>query len=183
MDQLKDLYFDWMCDKVLDRRHPYVRYSDLMNFLHSVEFKYSIDMDANRYEDGIDLRYRFAYENAIDNRQVASEIDIRFCSILEMMVALSIRIEEGIMDNPDCGNRTPYWFWEMISNLGLSFMSNDRFDPIMADDILESFTKNDYLRNGVGGLFRVDDPKVDMRKEEIWVQAMWHLNDVLEKGG
>lgn len=38
---------------------------------------------------------------------------------LEMIIALAIRLEEHIMDDPDIGNRTGQWFWDMIVSLGL----------------------------------------------------------------
>ena len=39
------------------------------------------------------------------------------CSVLEMMVALAICCEETYMDNPNIGNRTGQWFWNMVKNI------------------------------------------------------------------
>lgn len=52
---------------------------------------------------------------------IASYLDNRPCSVLEMIIALAIRLEEHIMDDPDIGNRTGQWFWDMIVSLGLGF--------------------------------------------------------------
>lgn len=48
--------------------------------------------------------------------------------MLEMMIALAIRCEETIMDDPRYGNRTKQWFWNMMKSLGLSYMNDDCFD-------------------------------------------------------
>lgn len=61
--ELNNEYFEWMCQLVYDER--YIRrlsYQKLLNHLHNIDFQYSLPMDGNRAEDGIDLRYRFGYE-------------------------------------------------------------------------------------------------------------------------
>ena len=85
-------------------------------------------MDADRAEDGINLRYRFGYENGYESAMIASYLDDRPCSVLEMMVALSMKMEEQIMDDPDIGDRTSVWFWKMIDNLGLGTMHDGIID-------------------------------------------------------
>ena len=63
-DIINNQYFNWMCKLVYDRRRTEGRsYRELLNYLHRVDFIYIIGMDGNRAEDGISLRYRFAYEN------------------------------------------------------------------------------------------------------------------------
>ena len=79
------------------------RYKILLCQLHGIIFYNLIDMDADRAEDGINLRYRFGYENGYESAMIASCLDNRPCSVLEMMVALAIKIEEQIMDDPDNG--------------------------------------------------------------------------------
>ena len=59
---------------------------------------------------------------------------IRPCSVLEMMIALSMRCEEQIMDDPDIGNRTGQWFWDMIDNLGLGEHERLKFDGRYVDE-------------------------------------------------
>ena len=90
-----------------------------------------IPMDGNRAEDGIDLRYRFGHEQHYSDAMVASFLDDRPCSVLEMMIALSIRCEEHIMDDPDVGNRTGQWFWSMIASLGSGPCMMDGLTGIM----------------------------------------------------
>jgi hypothetical protein len=147
----------------------------LLSYLHEREFNYILDMDGNRAEDGMDLRYRFAYENAYDYSMVATYLDDRPCSILEMMVALAFRCEEHIMDDPDIGNRTGQWFWGMIENLGLGHMYDSEFDNHYVDTVLDRFLNRQYKRNGEGGLFTIENCRRDLRDIEIWYQMSWYL--------
>ena len=101
-------YFEWLYDLVCDNRYSEgYSYRKLLSYLHDVEFTYTIPKDSNRAEDGLDLRYRFAYNTG---REYAEEYLDGPCSVLEMMVALAIRCEECIMDDPKYGNRTGQWF-------------------------------------------------------------------------
>ena len=177
-------YFRWLTGFVADEQHKVspsdnYGYFTLLWFLSRKPFKYSIDMDSNRYEDGIDMRYRFAMENNISTSEVASQLDIRECSVLEMMVALAVRCEEHIMADDEKGNRTALWFWEMIESLGLSTCRNNAVYEPFVDICLARFMNHEYDRSGAGGLFTVKDPYKDMRTMEIWDQAMAHLVEVL----
>jgi hypothetical protein len=136
-------------------------------------------MDANRYEDGIDLRYRFGYAENIGSTLIADYLDDRPCSVLEMLIALSIRLEEHIMNDPAIGDRTGQWFWNMIANLGLGSMDDAKFDRKCAEDIIQRFLNRDYERDGKGGLFTIEHCKEDLRNVEIWYQACWYLDRVL----
>ena len=139
-------------------------------------------MDANRAEDGENLRYRFAYEKSYDDRMIADILDDRPCSVLEMMAALSLRCEENIMDDPDSGNRIGKWFFDMISSLGLYDMYDSRFDRRKTDDVIRIFLSHEYAPNGRGGLFTIESCSKDLRNVDIWRQMCWHLNDITEEG-
>lgn len=182
-NELNNEYFDWMYQLVCGEQPlKNISYRRLLMHLHSREFVYTIGMDGNRAEDGIDLRYRFGYEHDLEGPVIASCLDNRPCSIFEMMLALSIRCEEHIMDDPDIGNRTGQWFWNMVVNLGLSSMTDSKFDPVKADRIIDRFLNHNYGRNGEGGLFTVQRSRRDMRTTEIWYQAMWYFDEVLKLG-
>lgn len=177
---LNDEYFNWICDLVegdISHRESYIK---LLSYLHSKEFTYTIEYDGNRADDGIDLRYRFIYfEYPHDEGRLAGYLDDGPCSILEMMVALAIRCEEHIMDDPDEGDRTSRWFWEMIDNLGLGSMSDSRFDSIYVERAISRFLNRDYGEDGSGGLFTVKNYNRDLRTVEIWCQMCWHLDEIL----
>lgn len=154
----------------------------LFGLLFATPFTYILPMDGNRYEDGIDLRYRYTREADIPDPECAVVCDTSDCSVLEMMVALAKRLEDAIMADDDLGNRTGVWFWEMIYSLGLSDFTDDRWGEnggaARVRDILAAFVSRTYQPDGRGGLFRSVHGG-DMRRMEIWDQAMLHLNEVL----
>ena len=171
-------YFEWMYDLVCGGRYAKdISYRKLLMQLHRTNFVYSIPMDENRELDGIDLRRRFAYDTYQDEDQVRDAL-IGPCSILEMMIALSIRIEEEIMDNPNIGNRTSQWFWGMVVTLGLGSMTDDNFDLKLVKNNLQRFLNRDYEPNGQGGLFLIRNCDQDLRKVEIWHQVCWYLDNI-----
>ncbi|MEG1523869.1 MAG: hypothetical protein RR475_02460 [Clostridia bacterium] len=178
--ELNDEYFTWMCRIVCNEKYSKkLSYHKLLRLLHNIEFIYVIGIDGNRAEDGIDLRYRFGYENAYSGPIIAKYLDNRSCSVLEMIIALAIRCEENIMDDPDIGNRTGQWFWNMIVSLGLGSMNDEKFDKTYVVEVINRFLNRDYKRNGEGGLFTIEHCERDLRNVEIWYQMGWYLNGVL----
>lgn len=177
MNTIERDYFRWLCDKVIDDNSN-IKYDKLMSHLYDVIFVPIIDMDDNRAEDGKGLRRRFELETNIDRYLIIDTFIGRKCSILEMMIALSIRCEESIMTDDEFGDRTGEWFWNMIVSLGLGTMNDSRFDSKYVDVILNTFIGRQYKRNGEGGLFTIDGLKKDMRNAEIWYQMMWYLDNM-----
>ena len=182
LDILNKEYFNWMCELVCDERYfnrsPYQK---LLSYLHDRDFVYSIELDGNRAEDGIDLRYRFAYEYDYDDSLIDNCLGDKPCSVLEMMIALAIRCEEHIMDDPDIGDRTVQWFWNMIDNLGLDSMSDSCFNRPCTEVIVDRFLNREYDDDGKGGLFTVERCAHDLRTVEIWYQMCWYLDTILEE--
>lgn len=161
---------------VIQKNRPKsISYNKLLTYLHSTEFRFSVPNDINRAKDGADLRYRFALFHDLDD--VPECLDGP-CSVLEMLVALSIRCEENIMDNPLIGNRTAQWFWDMINNLGLGGMTDARYDRDEVVYIVERFLNRDYEPDGTGGLFTIRHCKTDLRNVEIWYQLNWYLDSI-----
>ena len=165
------LYEHWLndivCKNLFSRN---ISYDRLLSYLSHREFTIIIPNDVNRAEDGIDLRLRYQMDTGeYINRNVP-------CSVLEMMIALSIRCEESIMDNPAYGDRTAQWFWGMIKTLGLYTMTDDRFDEGYVSMVVDRFLDRRYEPNGEGGLFKIPNCKYDLRKIEIWYQLCWYLD-------
>ena len=159
-----DLYFEWLLEQVDCPDH----FRKLMKRLYDRPFIFSISMDGNRASDGLALRDRFASEYGDDLRY--SDVRKDGCSVLEMMVALACRMEDDIMHDPSLGDRSPEWFWVMISNLRLDRMDDENFDLRYVDDVLNVFLNRTYFMNGTGGLFPLKIPKVNQRRVEIWYQ-------------
>lgn len=185
MNDVLNNYFEWLCGLINTPSHSISQYKKLLSFLHDTNFKYTIARDGNRYEDGVDMRYQFGVKTGVSQRRIALALDDKPCSMLEMMVALACRCEDQIMSNSDYGNRTGEWFWEMICSLGLEEMTNRYFYEKYCIEVMERFFNREYSPNGQGGLFTIDFSKtncefVDLRNYEIWYQANWYLNQILE---
>ena len=175
-DHINDEYFEWLCELIDSKRFSKrVSYRKLLMRLHDIEFTWFIPKDDNRADDGIQLRRRFAL--------VRNDISLQRylqgpCSVLEMMVALAVRCEEYIMDDAQMGNRTGQWFWGMIHNLGLSPMTDSKFDKNFVDDAIARLLNREYEPDGKGGLFTVKHCNHDMRTVEIWWQLSWYLGSI-----
>ena len=96
-----------------------------------------------------------------------------------MMIALAIRCEENIMDDPHMGDRTGQWFWGMITNLGLGGMTDESFDIDSASRKIRRFLDRKYEPDGTGGLFTIPRCSVDLRTVEIWYQLCWFLDTII----
>lgn len=176
-DELKARYIDWIYGKVVGHGYSYRK---LLERLHEIPFIYILPMDENRMEDGLNLRYRFGLESGIPQVQIANELDISECSVLEMMAALAIRCEESIMNDPDAGDRTSRWFMEMLSNLGLAGMDDRRYSQSYVDGHIDIFLHRKYEPDGRGGLFHLEHCTDDLRNVQIWYQMNWYLNEINE---
>ena len=176
-ERVKNEYFNWLYNYVCKgRAHQNISYEKLLWQLHNIEFTFSIRNDINRAKDGVDLRYRFSTNQGTND--ILSMLDALDgpCSVLEMMVALSIRCEETIMDNTRYGDRTGQWFWGMMSNLGIGMMSDDIFDAKVVEDIIYDFLDRNYDPDGKGSLFYIQNCEEDLRNLEIWTQLCWYLD-------
>lgn len=180
--QIKDEYIKWLSDLICGERYStQASYYKLLSYLHSREFIFLLPDDENRTEDGIALRWRFAFVTGRDDvyDECIGPVLSGPCSVLEMMTALSVRMEESIMDNPLVGNRTRQWFWDMISNLGLGSMTDYRFDEEYVEETVTNFLNRDYAPDGRGGLFTVQRCERDLRDVEIWTQMLWYLDGMI----
>lgn len=177
-ENMRRKYFEWLCNFV----KPFVlnrSYRFLMLHLFRTDFYAVIPMDENRASDGIELRYRFGREKRIRMSDIADVLDVKECSVLEMMIALSLRCEEQIIDDPDVGDRTRKLFWSMINNLGLNRMDDESYDSFEVEDRLDIFMNREYKPDGTGGLFKLRRTRHDLRNVEIWYQMMWYLSENL----
>lgn len=181
--ELKNRYFEWMYQLVSGKGTVgRSSYRMLLRHLDSISFRYTLPMDGNRAEDGIDLRYRFGRDNSYDQTLIAAYLDDHPCSVLEMMVALALRCEEDIAYDPELGDRTYVWFSAMIDSMGLTDMDDYNYDERTVDRAISTMLDRSYARSGEGGLFTVHSRR-DMRIVEIWYQMCWYLDEVLNVDG
>ena len=133
-------------------------YVNILWKLRQTAFRWSeeIPMDANRAADGIELRGRFAEETGHDYRAIREYITSE-CSVLEMMVGLADRMENGILGDFRLGNRTGLWFWTMVDNLGLLDFDRSRYDEWAVEDIIDRFLDRQYEPDGTGSLFKIGE--------------------------
>lgn len=177
-EQLSKEYFTWLLDLIYTGRYaPSTSYMKLLIKLHEVEFVPILRRDGNRAMDGVCLRRRFAFQEGYEEQiDIVEQTLDGPCSMLEMIVALAIRCEETIMDDPRVGDRTRQWFWGMLSSMGLKPMVDIYYDEDQVDAIINRFISREYQSNGVGGLFTIRNSPEDLRKVEIWCQMCWYLD-------
>ena len=173
-EEVIDEYFEWLTYLVnIDKEH-----TELAMILHSIKFYSIVHNDENRIEDGKLLRKIFADETLFSDY---SCLDEPSCSVLEMLIALAIRME-AILEDPREGDRTVLWFWEMLDNLDLSKYTNyiikygSGNSRAEIKEIVHTLIERKYSRSGEGGLFPLKNPpKKDQRKVELWYQLSSYL--------
>ncbi len=175
---MKQVYFDWLLQKIYNPEvFPITIYTRLMHRLFDISFYWLDPMDVSRADDAFDLRYRFGREAGFTDTTVAAFLDVRDASVLEMMVALAMRMEEHILGDNIYDNRTPEWFWVMITSMHLDMYDDRHYTDEVVDSIVLAMLHHRYSRNGDGGLFTIDaKDDIDMRKEDIWYQMMHWIN-------
>ena len=181
---IKDEYFEWLLDHICsNQRIRRRKYRRLLYHLYDRDFTWDLEMDENRYDDGMLLRGRFLDEYYDINLHPVKSVRLYFntkqCSVLEMMIALAIRCEENLMDDIDHEDRTGQWFWEMILSLKLNSMDDIHYDEVYVDSSINRFLDREYCPNGEGGLFTIRDCQYDLREVEIWYQMCWYLDSIM----
>lgn len=167
-------YFAWLLGLISGAKTDPWEYEQLLLYLHSREFYWKLPMDENRAVDGIDLRNRFIDETGRLAGPVLDALDGP-CSVLEMLVALAVRIETHIMHEEEEGDRAGEWFWIMIMNLELLDQKQLYFEEAEVSEIIDNLLERKYRHDGLGGLFYIDHCERDLRKVEIWYQMNWYF--------
>lgn len=165
-------YFDWLCDKIIQNSEQKSN-EKLLKFLFKREYIWVISMDENRAGDGIWLRRQFSLEKNYTEKPLSGEP----CNVLEMLVALSIRIEDDVMYDWEMGDRTGDWFWIMVRNMGL-------LRSVLWDKCIEKFMHRTYKNGGLGCPFymkNMDEKEFEkFKNEEIWNQFLDYLSEKFE---
>ena len=170
-------YFQWLCELVGINRMEKSYYA-LAKDLHYNKFYALVPHDENRASDGKELR-----EDYLRMVNYPKYIEIEGeCTMLEMLIALAKRMDFETSDPYELGeevDRTAFWFWEMMDNIGLSAFSDDNYyrcgGRYEVNKIIEKFLERKYTKRGIGGIFPLRESKKDQRSTEIWGQMNSYL--------
>lgn len=169
-------YYSWLVTKIGGEG----RHSKLLRFLFHEEFTWDqkILTDYSREEDGYELRFMYFDET----RKRIDVLEDKNCSILEMLIALSMRVDRDILWTP--GEDHPErLFWVMLNNAHLLAYDDSRFDERAVSNIIDNIMNRNYPPNGSGGFFPVKTVYADQRKIPIWDQMIQYINETYYKGG
>ena len=183
MNRLEKLYLNWLLDAVTTKAEQKT-WNKVFVTLYSTDFVSYDEFDDNLKENASGLRedfYNFS-KTACKLIDIYGEIDTE-TSILEIMVYLATRIENTIMSNNEYGDRTGMWFWYMMESLDIIQYNDDRFEESEVIQRLDNFVERRYEKNGFGGLFTLEDRKIDARKTNIWQQAMSFVTNFAKSNG
>lgn len=167
MPRKETLYEKWLLRKVGFRKKGY---ENLMHRLYEIPFQWdqkNTPKDEDRALDGLQLRGEF-----FDG---SDEIPRRDCTVLEMLVAFAIRIDDEWIGDPADPHPEDI-FWEMVSNLDLWKMDNFRYDQDSVDAKVSKWVKKYFDKDGNGSIFPVKNANRDHRTVSIWSQMLEYIN-------
>lgn len=158
-------YFHWLLETVMyqEMKREGRSYLYLLQAMRAKTFTVVVPNDANRAEDGKHLRVKFG-----DISGLPGEIK-GACNFLEMCIALATRINDDIFEH-DINSKPARWFWLMMENCGLDKFTDDEFDDLMVNKIMDRVILRRYSKTGKGGFFPIKQPRQDQREVELWYQ-------------
>jgi hypothetical protein len=171
MDEpLDERYFVWLYSQVADPtiKDPDLTCWRLFKQLYERPFVWFVSMDDNRVGDGKELRLAFLRSEGLQVSDVDHEWVEIGCSFLELMIAISGRLQYQL--DPD--STLAYWFWEVLmENIGLhNYNDGAYFEQCDVDEVLNRVIFRQYEPDGTGGFFPLQHPEKDQRGVELWVQ-------------
>ena len=162
-------YFAWLCMWAVPDGQKRSDYSELLTALNNTEFTWTVNHDENRAADGIQLRTIYEDETGEWCDQGGP------CSVLEMLLALSIRCDSEIMYDPYEPNRADKWFWMMIENLGMDIFVNGSFVQDGYNSAIFRFLGRKYGKSGQFCLFPIPEMSTKFQKIELIYQMNYYL--------
>lgn len=171
-EPLDEQYLTWLYARIgaVKETRSTKTYWSLLRQLYCTEFIWLIPNDDNRVEDGRDLRYEF-----LDDVGLSEDVDPNWmgmgCSVLEMIFGVAKRLSFEADGTPRV------WFWELLTNLGLSGYTDKEYDERPIAEIVNRLIWRTYEPDGRGGLFPMKHPPEDQREVEIWYQLCTYILD------
>lgn len=140
-------------------------------------------MDECREKDGVFLREYFCEEKGYFDRSSyeMSRFFDEYCSVLEMLVALSIRMDREWVGDPS--NPTPDMiFVELLENLGI-FIDDKDFKKKTCEIRVKRWLDRKFDYNGKGSIFplKINRYREDQRGVEIWRQMTAYISENKER--
>ncbi len=156
----------------------------LAEYLFSIPYEWSLNMDENRMWDGIEMRHMFEEVCKDDvDYDIDTCLDGGACTMLEFFVGFAYRLcrdmfNHDILDMEFVPKLIQMW----LNNLDIWDGWNDRdYDEDNEDSIgdkLDIWIELRYDYDGrCGGIFVINNPPDDLNETEMWVQASWWYND------
>ena len=182
LSAIEESYIQWLYSKVGSRDTRYNHYWRIIRRLYRKEFYVVVPNDSNRYEDGLYLRVKFMDDYGYSKEEINSFFGDRPCSVLEMLVAFAMRIDSDVMWDPDLGDRSAFWFWSMLQNLGIDLreFSDEYFDKdclIKLDFLVNRAISRHYSKTGEGGFFPIFHTRKNFQRMELWYQMHYWLGE------
>lgn len=184
--RIEEDYTEWLSDKIGKRDGR--TYSNLLILLNAKGYSDDIGNDRNRSYEGGKLREEYINENMDHWDDDAWErIDWCPCTFLEMMIALSYRLEELTYNPYEEGDTSASrWFWEMIENLGFSTYDDAWFENELegweyvdgiyyVNKTLETVNDRTCDYHNKGCLFPLQKSNRKVSQMELWDQANEYL--------
>lgn len=157
-------------------------YEELFKLLQNIEFTWLIERDENRAGDGMELRddYNVPHDIVFGERDIQIYFMEHPCSVLEMLIALAIRVDEEYLGDPADPHPEDF-FWEMIKNLDLDCFTNKALQKSSKADVIQTIIRvwmdRCFAKNGLGSPFPVYNDDRDQRNLEIWDQMNSYINE------
>lgn len=186
MNDIEDLYFDWLL-RCLDPRGVREGVVYVSSLLHNCTFKRRVGRDENRAADGVNLRREFLGEFNDDyfDQNVVNEFLLQECTWFEMLARLSRDLdflyEGGVLGR----------FYELTENMGLAPLFSfkayrsrqlEEFDQGRVNLVTDRIDNSEFDRRGRGGLFPLQAiaVEIDQRGKDIWEQHSYYFIEEIE---
>ena len=136
--------------------------------LYKTPFIWLIEGDRDRAKDGLELRKMYDGDDILNGP----------VSVLEVLIAFAIRIDEWLSGGEDGGYS---WFMTMLHNLGLDEFTDDILTEPGAMEIVENriekWVERKYDFDGKGGIFPLRNATNDQRCDTFELQLQSYLKE------
>lgn len=182
MDNVNDRYLKWLCGLVGLHNRRGLSYWMLARKLHSIPYRVTLDGDRDREYDGRNLRYIFSHQCCPGRPGQTMHSLNGPCSVLEMLVAFSMRIDDWLNGGDDA--KRQQWFFQMLYNLNIEWCHDGACcsvdGRIFAEDVenrIDIWMDRRHHWDGTGGLFPLKRAEIDQRKVILWYQLQSYLKE------